>query len=120
MGDRYPSLVAPAEAGMNVLRAAKRRLDLEPQGADALVATHARVRELYAKAFDWSPADDSPDVKERSRRMREYVRSWITGWDLKRLDPSYSPDIQTETFVPNFEERPELEQSSEPDEADDA
>lgn len=120
MGDRYPSLVAPAEAGMNVLRAAKRRLDLEPQGADALVATHARVRELYTKAFDWSPADGAPDVKERSRRMREYVRSWITGWDLKRLDPSYSPDIQTETFVPNFDERPELEQSSEPDEPDDA
>jgi hypothetical protein len=105
---------------MNILRAPKRKLDLEPQRPEALTATHARVRDLYAGAYGWTPPDGAPQVRERSHRMREYVRSWITEWDLRRLDPGYSPDIETETFVPSFEEHPELERSSEPHEADDA
>jgi hypothetical protein len=25
--------------------------------------------------------------------MRQYVRAWINEWDLRRLDPTYQPEI---------------------------
>jgi hypothetical protein len=25
--------------------------------------------------------------------MRQYVRAWINEWDLRRLDPTYRPEV---------------------------
>jgi hypothetical protein len=83
-----------------------------------LTRTHEKVRQLYSAAYDWVPPDGEPELHEGSRRMRQYVRQWITQWDLTRLDPKYQPDIQTENYTPDLAERPDLERSVEPDEDD--
>ena len=31
--------------------------------------------------------------------MRQYVRAWINEWDLRRLDPSYSPEIAVSDVI---------------------
>jgi len=49
--------------------------------------------------------------------MREYVRGWITEWDLRRLYPEAQLDIEIVDVVQTYEEDQELE-SAEVDEAD--
>jgi hypothetical protein len=41
----------------------------------------------------WEPPDVSGIERLPSNRMRQYVRAWINEWDIRRLDPSYLPDI---------------------------
>jgi hypothetical protein len=45
--------------------------------------------------------------------MREYVRAWINEWDLRRLDPTYQPEIEVEQVTTDYSEDPELEVASE-------
>jgi hypothetical protein len=49
--------------------------------------------------------------------MREYVRGWITEWDLRRLYPEAQLDIEIVDVRQTYEEDQELE-SAEVDEAD--
>jgi len=45
--------------------------------------------------------------------MREYVKRWITEWDLKRLDPSYTVDMEKTALSQNYSEDSALETPSE-------
>jgi len=93
-------------------------MDLVPQDESELLGTHDKMRNLYETAYGWTPPDGRPNLGERSVRMRQYVRRWITQWDLMRLDPEYRPDIETRDYQPNLEEQPDLERSAEPTEDD--
>jgi hypothetical protein len=71
-----------------------------------------KVRAIHADAYDWQP----PALAvERSgiTSMREYVKRWITEWDLKRLDPSYTVELERTTLTQNYEEETALEASTE-------
>jgi hypothetical protein len=115
LGDRLPELMAAAQAGMDLLRpSSSARMDLVSQDAPRLLRTHDMIRDLYEAAYSWTPPDGRPDLGERSVRMRQYVRRWITQWDLMRLDPGYRPDIETRDYRPNLEEQPDLERRAEP------
>ena len=48
-----------------------------------------------------------------TQSMREYVRAWINEWDLRRLDPSYQPEIEVEQVTSDYFEDPELETATE-------
>lgn len=48
-----------------------------------------------------------------SARMRQYVRGWITEWDLKRLDPSYNPEIEVTKLEQDYTEDKTLEVETE-------
>jgi hypothetical protein len=41
--------------------------------------------------------------------MRQYVRAWINEWDLRRLDPSYEPEIEAATLEVDLSEDAGLE-----------
>jgi hypothetical protein len=115
LSDRLPDLMPIALAGMDILRPASgARMDLVPQDELAVLRTHDKVRNLYERAYGWIPPDTRPEVGERSARMRQYVRRWITGWDLMRQDAEYRPDIETQDYRPNLEEQPDLERDAEP------
>lgn len=119
LADRLPELMVAAQAGMDLLRpTSSARMDLVPQDESALLRTHHKMRDLYETAYGWTPPDGRPDLGERSVRMRQYVRRWITHWDLMRLDPEYRPDIETRDYQPNLEEQPDLERSAEPTQDD--
>jgi len=45
--------------------------------------------------------------------MRQYVKGWITEWDLKRLDKTYKPDIEVEHIKQDYTEDKELEVETE-------
>ncbi len=61
---------------------------LLPPTSDDLLACHNKVLRLYSAAYDW-PAPPLPSSERTSSRtMRQYIKGWITQWDLRRLDGS--------------------------------
>jgi hypothetical protein len=58
---------------------------LSPTLAD-LASCHDKVQRLYSSAYNW-PAPVLPAAERTSSRtMRQYIKGWITQWDLLRLD----------------------------------
>ena len=50
--------------------------------------------------------------------MRQYVKGWITEWDLRRLDPAYAVDLEATVLNPYYAEDRNLEVASEEDVTD--
>jgi hypothetical protein len=55
-----------------------------PTRAD-LTQCHDRLRDLYRSAYDWSPPPLPPPEPSATRTLRQYIKGWITQWDLLRL-----------------------------------
>ncbi len=59
---------------------------LLPPTPDNLAACHDKAQRLYSAAYDW-PAPPLPSAERTSSRtMRQYIKGWITQWDLRRLE----------------------------------
>ena len=84
-------LAGLAEAGMRVIE--RDQIRLQPPDRDELDRTYAKLQQVHAAAFGWDPPDVEGLERLPSNRMRQYVRAWINEWDLRRLDPSYLPEI---------------------------
>ena len=72
-------------------------------------ALYERLRGLHGSAYSWNPPPVSAVEKLSSTRMREYVRGWITEWDLRRLYPEAQLDIEILDVRQTYEEDQELE-----------
>lgn len=72
-------------------------------------AVYERLRSLHGTAYCWSPPPVAAVEKLSSTRMREYVRGWITEWDLRRLYPDATLDIEMLEVRQTYEEDQELE-----------
>jgi len=44
-----------------------------------------RVREIYAGAYDWRTPQLPPIERTATRTMRQYIKAWITHWDMLRV-----------------------------------
>ena len=51
-------------------------------------------------------------------RMRQYVRAWISEWDLVRLDPAFSPQTEVVDIASDYSEDRALEDTPAEDESD--
>jgi hypothetical protein len=124
---KIEQLCQEAEGGdaANLAHAALRGIRLIEQESESLIrpydpmvdALYEQIRGLHGSAYSWSPPPVSAVEKLSSTRMREYVRGWITEWDLRRLYPDAQLDIEIVDVVQTYEEDQELE-SAEVDEAD--
>ncbi|MBI4538984.1 MAG: DUF2791 family P-loop domain-containing protein [Gemmatimonadetes bacterium] len=104
-----------AEQGMRILENPQGLMTLEPQSSTALQSAYEKLRRIHGEAYDWEPPDVAGLERRGSRPMRQYVRSWIYEWDLRRLDPSYAPEIEVETIQSDYSEDAELAVPSESD-----
>jgi hypothetical protein len=59
---------------------------LLPPTPDDLVACHDRLQRLYSAAYNWPAPPLPPAERTSSRTMRQYLKGWITQWDLRRLE----------------------------------
>lgn len=110
-GREADQLLAPrAERGMRLIG---RALKLPPPSARTIDETYAKVRALHGQAYAWSPPAVSSAERATSTSMREYIRWWITEWDLKRLFPDYQPDIEVQSLTQDYSEDAEQAASSE-------
>ena len=80
---RRPDQAALAQAGIRHISTAPRRL-LPPGDAD-LAACHGRLRDLYTTAYGWSAPPAPLVTRTAAGTMRQYIKSWITFWDVLRL-----------------------------------
>lgn len=100
---------AQAETGMRIIE--REPIRLQPPGQDELDRTYAELKAIHGEAYGWDPPHASGIERLPSNRMRQYVRGWISEWDLRRLDPTYDPDIRATEVAVDFREEPELEHS---------
>jgi len=103
-----------AETGMRIIE--REQLQLQPPGRDELDRTYAKLKQIHAEAYGWDPPDVAGIERLPSNRMRQYVRAWISEWDLRRLDPTYTPDIAATALTVDFTEDADLERPGGDDE----
>jgi hypothetical protein len=84
-------LAGQAEAGMRIIE--REQVQLQPPGREELDRTYAQLKQIHAEAYGWDPPDVAGLERLPSNRMRQYVRAWINEWDLRRLDPTYQPEV---------------------------
>ncbi|MDQ6838881.1 MAG: DUF2791 family P-loop domain-containing protein [Actinomycetota bacterium] len=84
-------LAGMAEAGMRIIE--REQIQLQPPGRDELDRTYAQLRQIHGEAYGWEPPEVQGLERLPSNRMRQYVRAWINEWDLRRLDPTYRPEM---------------------------
>jgi hypothetical protein len=90
-------LAGQAETGMRIIE--REQVQLQPPGRDELDRTYEQLRQIHGEAYGWDPPDVAGLERLPSNRMRQYVRAWINEWDLRRLDPSYQPEITASGLV---------------------
>ncbi|MGI8808784.1 MAG: BREX system ATP-binding domain-containing protein [Acidimicrobiales bacterium] len=100
-------LATMAEAGMRIIE--RDQVKLQPPDRDALDRTYAKLRQVHGEAFGWDPPHVEGLERLPSNRMRQYVRAWITEWDIRRVDPSYQPDLAASEVVMDFSEDGDLD-----------
>lgn len=118
-GDAESELAAAlAERTMDFIRTPAALLP-EPD-RDKLSSTWERLRELYEEAYGSCPATNDGAEKVFGWQMREHIRSWITAWDLRRLDPSYRPAVEVDRIGDDYVEDHVMEESSDSDDDEEA
>lgn len=70
-------------------------------GMEDLARCHDKVRQLYAAAYGWEAPALPPPERTSSRTMRQYVKGWITQWDLRRLGVAGAP-LVAESIASNY------------------
>lgn len=102
-----PLLASQAERGMQWLLRDPQAL-ARPDRA-AIEGIYARLQRLHGEAYNWDPPPVAGREQLTTTRLREYIRSWINAWDLKRLYPDYEPQTEVTELKLHYEEQPELE-----------
>ena len=104
-------LASQAERGMRIIQREKTHLKAPDEAM--IEKTYQKVRSIHAEAYSWEPPPVQSVEGLQSTRIREYVKGWITEWDLKRLDPGYNPEIEVTVLKPDYTEDPNLQRPSE-------
>lgn len=110
-------LASQAERGMRLI--AREAVPLRAPDRQTIERTKERVQALHADAYQWQPPPLAGD-DELTLRMRQHVRQWINEWDLRRADPSYTPNLVVSEIMLDYAEQPELETALEGEPPDDA
>ncbi len=117
LAEKDPRLAAQAKSALRVITDTPDAWEVIVPSTEAdLDRIHKEVALLYRQAFDWeSRRPERPPYPGAGRSMRMHMREWITRWDLERLDPGYTADIEAERLRPDLTEREGMEGFSESD-----
>lgn len=99
-------LASQAEAGMRAIE--RDQVMLQPPDRDELDRTYLMLKRIHGEAYGWEPPDVEGLERLPSNRMRQYVRAWITGWDLLYVDPTYRPQVAADRVALDLTDAPEL------------
>jgi hypothetical protein len=91
----------------------RRRRGVRLAGLDeaALTSAQGRIAELYSDAYQWRPSDHALGERLAAKSIRQYIKSWITRWDIERLYGE-RPTIEADTISTDYTESAELEQAA--------
>jgi hypothetical protein len=83
----------------------------------ALHAAQDRIADLYYDAYRWRPGALAIGERLAGKSIRQYIKSWITEWDIERLYGERTM-IDVETIKIGYGESTELEQAAPATDAD--
>jgi len=92
-----------AVAAMRHITDTVRRHRLPPPGLEELARDCLRLREIYEQAYDWPTPEPPPPERTATRTMRQYIKAWITQWDLQRLIGA-NVGIVEQSLTSNYQE----------------
>mgnify|MGYP003393324863 CR=1 FL=1 len=69
-----------------------------------------QVARLYGDAYGWTPPPIDLGERLAGKTMRQYIKSWVTAWDIERLFGERQ-EITTEGLPINYSETPDIEQA---------
>ncbi|MDH5563473.1 MAG: ATP-binding protein [Nitrospirota bacterium] len=100
-------LARQAEQGMRLIEC--ERIPLVGPYDQLVEEIYHKIRAIHGGAYGWDPPQVPTIERLSSTRMREYVKGWITEWDLKRLDPNQQVEIELTEIKQDYSEDLELE-----------
>jgi hypothetical protein len=100
-----------AEQGMRLIEC--ERIPLVGPYDQLVEDIYHKIRAIHGAAYGWDPPQVPTIERLSSTRMREYVKGWITEWDLKRLAPNQQVEIELTEIKQDYSEDIELEGSQE-------
>jgi hypothetical protein len=100
-----------AEQGMRLIEC--ERIPLVGPYDQLVEDIYHKIRSIHGAAYGWDPPQVPTIERLSSTRMREYVKGWITEWDLKRLDPTKQVELELTEIKQDYSEDIELEGSQE-------
>ena len=98
---------AMARSGMDRLGRGQSRLSALDEAG--LRRSLDKIATLYRDAYDWTPPQIEIGERLAGKPMRQYVKSWITTWDIMRLYGE-APVISTQSIATDYTESSEIEQ----------
>jgi len=104
-------LASQAERGMRVIE--RELVTLKKPDREILDRTYKKVQSIHARAYEWSPPPVQSVERLGTTQMRQYVKGWITEWDLNRLDKEYKPEIEVTKLEQDYTEDKNLEVETE-------
>lgn len=99
-------IIVLAEAGMKTIRG--KGTDLRSPSKAQVEAVYEQVRALYSQAYAWRAPEISRREYAASTGMRQYVRSWINAWDLRRLY-DHESDVIAEKVSISYDEDADMQ-----------
>ncbi|HJU17452.1 MAG TPA: BREX system ATP-binding domain-containing protein [Stellaceae bacterium] len=99
-----------AMARIGIARLRQQEYTLSPPDESSLRRSLDRIGGLYRDAYGWAPPDAEIGHREASRSMRQYVKSWITGWDIERLYGE-TAQIKAGTIPSDYSESDDIERA---------
>jgi hypothetical protein len=95
-------LVRLAPLGMKAL---KKSGVLVRGPSDSEISTlYETVKRLYADAYSCAPRDVASPPRLSSTRMRQFIKRWITEWDMNRLYPDQCIELQQVEISTDYSE----------------
>ena len=88
-----------------------RGVRLAPPDESALRAAQSRIADLYYDAYQWRPSGLAIGERLVGKSMRQYIKSWITEWDIERLYGERST-IEVEPIPTDYTPSTELQQAA--------
>lgn len=92
-----------AVSAMRHIEDTVRRHRLPLPGTEELARDCARLRDIYTRAYDWPAPALEPGERTASRTLRQYIKSWVTQWDMLRLGDAGAA-IVAEMMANNYDE----------------
>jgi BREX system ATP-binding protein BrxC/D len=77
---------------------------------EVLRSAQGRIADLYHEAYLWRPGGLAIGERRAGKTMRQYIKSWITEWDIERLYGERAT-IEADTIRTEYAESNELEQA---------
>ncbi|MGB0909991.1 MAG: BREX system ATP-binding domain-containing protein, partial [Nitrospirales bacterium] len=104
-------LARQAEQGMQLIEC--ERIPLVGPYDELVEEIYHKIRLIHGQAYGWDPPHVPSIERLSSTRMREYVKGWITEWDLKRMAPDEVVEIELAEVKQDYSEDIELEMVTE-------